>query len=387
MRIEILEKAKKLKDEFRELTKDFDKEIRKEEVIKHWKDYSPKAKKVTVCAEDGSFNVKNYLGYTLYVVSGYSVCMKEDKNKEILYKENVLGEINLSVIKKQKYLDAYLRTLMFLLEIKSLIKLAKETKPNLLLLDGTLSSKYITIFPKTNWFIDKEFKGKLSRTAAEVIPILKEILLKYDISAFSKEIKDLVKDKLKSKNVEISTAVMEATLSKVAYFEYLLLLYELFYNLDWNPLLIGIAKTSNLTEIFQKSVPDIRIFYKYTDTLGYSKEKKYIELEELKWEHPEVFEESVKEIEYKLREMEIFYFYAKYQSPKSISLIEVYKNQKIERIDIEDILDFLNYLSVGGYPFILKKADKEVRITNRDLELIENILGLQHEISGREGLD
>jgi NurA-like 5'-3' nuclease len=386
MRIEILEKAKRLRDEFRELTKDFDKEIAKEEVRREWVEYIPKSKKVAVCAEDGSINVKNYLGYSLYVVSGYAVCMREDEKEEVIYKEKVLGEINLSVIKKHKYLEAYLRTLMFLVELKALIQLAKETRPEILLLDGTLSSKYITIFPKSDWFTEKEFEGELANTSIELLPIIENKLFDYDITAFSKDIKELAIERLKSKGIEPSTAVLEATLAKIAYFEYLLLLHQLFYKLDWNPLILGIAKTSNLTEIFKKSVPDIRIFYKYTDTLGYSK-KVYVEPEQLKWEHSEIFQEREKDIEISLRDIHIFYFYAKYQSPRSISLIEVYENPELERIDIEEILDFLNYLSVNGYPFILKKADREARITNKDLELIEHILGLQNEVSGREGLE
>ncbi len=386
MRLEILEKAKLLKEEFYNLTKDFDREIRKEDVKREWYKYTPNPKKISVCAEDGSLNVRNYLGYNLFVVSGYAVYMNEDETGEINYKEYTTGEINLSVIKKHKYLDAYLRTLMFLVELKALLKLAKETKPEMLILDGTLSSKYITIFPKSDWFTDKEFEGELANTSVELVPLIKDKLFDYDIVAFSKEVKEIVKTKLEKKNIPPTIATLEATISKIAYFEYLLLLHELFYNLDWHPLIIGIAKTSNLTSIFNKSIPDIRIFYKYAEGLGYSK-KIYLETEELKWEHSEIFEKKEIEIESKLREVSFLYFYSKYQSERSISLIEIYEDPEIEKFDEEKILDYLNYLSVNGYPFILKKADKEVRITNKDMELIESILGLQNEVSGREGLD
>jgi len=387
LRIEILEKAKKLKEEFFDITKDFDKEVSKEEVKKYWHSYQPSKRKTSVCAEDGSINIRNYLGYNLYAISGYAVYMNEDEEGKIHYKESVAGEINLSVIKKHKYLDAYLRTLMFLTELKSVIKLAKETKPEVIILDGTLSSKYITIFPKSDWFTEEEFEGKLADTSIELIDDIKNILFDYDISAFSKEIKEKVKAKLSQKKINPSQiAIMEATLSKLAFFEYLLLLHELFYKLDWKPLVIGVAKTSNLTTIFKKSLPDIRVFLKLTDTLGYSR-KEYMNTEHLKWELSEIFQQKEKEIEIALREVSIFYFYAKYQSERAISLIEVYENPEIENIDIEKILDILNYLSVGGYPFVLKKADKEVRISHKDMELIEHILGLQNEVSGREGLD
>jgi len=386
MRLEILEKAKLLRERFYNIARDFDKEITKREVNSKWHRYVPKQKKVTVCAEDGSVNVRNYLGFNLYVVSGYAVYMEEKNDGNMLYKESVSGEINLSVIKKHKYLDAYLRTLMFLVELKSLLKLAKETKPDVVILDGTLSSKYITIFPKSDWFTEEEFEGKLAETSIEVFSYIKDILYKYDIVAFSEEIKDIVVRELEKRNINSkSAAILEATLSKLAYFEYLLLLYELFYKLDWKPLVIGLAKTSNLTKIFQKSVPDIRIFYKFADGLGYST-REYITTENIKWELSQIFEEEEKDIEIALRDVQISYFYAKYQSERAISLIEVYENPDLE-INVEEILDILNYISVGGYPFVLKRADKEVRITNRDMDLIENILGLQNEVSGREGLD
>ena len=174
----------------------------------------------------------------------------------------------------------------------------------------------------------------------------------------------------------------------MAFFEYLFLLHHLFFKLDWNPLIIGIGKTSSLTEIFKSSIPDIKIFLTFIKETGYSV-KRNVDIENIKWEFSELFEVKEKQIENELREVIIDYFYCKLEKGRNILLVEIYENANLEDRYFEQdyILDILNYYSVGGYPFLLKKADREVRITYKDMELVEQILGLQNEIHGREALN
>ncbi len=381
MRPELFEKTYRLRKYLQEITINIEEDITEKEVLKRWFPYTPQKKYLFSIAEDGSFNKKHYLGFYLYSVAGYAVGFKE--NGETV--EEFAGDIGITVIKKTDVVDSYLKMLMFLLELKALIRLAEREKPPVLILDGTLSGRFITFFPKTDWFTSEEFEGKLAKLASEYIPILKENLLKEDITAFSDTFRMSLEEKLASilgKKGE-RRDVIEAALSKVAYFEYLLLLHKLFYGLDWNPLIIGIAKTSHNTEIFNRPIPDIRLFYKYIDETGYSPGF-YINLEEKKWEFSEIFDYIEKEISTGLKDTQIRYFYGKYDKGKHISLIEVYENPLRETPDIEEILDILSYYSVNGYPFLLKKADNEVRITFKDMEIIENLLDLKREIHGRE---
>ncbi len=385
MRPELLSKTYSLKNELSQLALSLNEEINRDDVLSKWKNYTPSPKYSYVVAEDGSYNRKHYLGFYLYSVSGYAVGFKKDGT----FSEEVTGDINLSVIKKTDTVDQFLRMLMFLCELKALLRLSLREKPDFLIIDGTLSSRFITIFPKTDWFSGEEFEGKIASIAGEFIPLLKENLFDEDITAFSHKVKRKVIERLNSEFGEkgLRRDVIEATLSKLAYFEYLLLLHTLFYGLDWNPIVIGIAKTSHSTEIFNKSIPDLRIFHQVINQTGYSHPYIYLNLEEIKWEFSQVFEYLEEDIAYQLKEITIKYFYGKYEEGRTISLIELYENPGHMDIKPEHILDVLSYFSVEGYPFPLRKADKEVRITHKDMDFIESLLGLQREVHGREGLE
>ncbi len=384
MRHEILLKTQKLKEEISTLAVSLNEEIEKEEVLNKWIEFNPTPKYVNALAEDGSYNKKHYLGFYLYVACGYAVYYEEKG----IFKEQILGDVNLTVLKRTDLIDEYIRMLMFLLEMKAALKLSYKTKPSLIIFDGTLTGRFITFFPKTDWFINEEFEGKIADIASEFIGDIKENLFKEDITAFSTEIIKKVKKRLNQqfKDKGDRRDILEATLSKLAYFEYLLLLHKLFYDLKWNPIVIGVAKTSHQTEIFNRSLPDLRILHKFVKKPGYTKPT-YINMEEKKWEFSEIFEKKEKNVVIELKDVQIKYIYGKYNLGRTISLIEIYENPENKNIKPEDILNYLNYYSVYGYPFLLKKADKEVKISNKDLDIIEKLLDLKNELHGREGLE
>ncbi len=388
MRVELLAKAQNLKEEILTIRNRLEKDIDFNEVNKRWYPYQPSPKYVPAVAEDGSFNKKYYLGFHLYAVSGFANLYIEENGKGKFIDE-FIGDINISVIKSSNFTDTYFRNLMFLAEIKALINLAEKEKPDLLILDGTLSGRYITILPKSNWFISEEFEGELIDTALSFVDTLKKNLNNREPLSFNKDFHREVKDRLISKFGRLKgdrKDILEAVLSKIAFFEYILLLHKLFKGLDWNPLVIGIAKTSSLTEIFNSSIPDIKIFSSYIQYSGYSI-KRQINLEEKKWKFSERFEILEKEIGIELKDIIIDYFYGKLKDGKDILLIELYENPEFtENYSPEYILDVLSYYAVGNYPFLLTRADKEARITKKDIELIEDILGLKYELTGREAL-
>jgi len=388
MHPQLFKKVKSLRNEISDLIPEISENISEKEVLSKWNVYIPEKKPVFAVSEDGSLNKKHYLGFYLYCVSGYSYGLKSGKSVE-----EVVGDINISVIKNTEKTDSYFRLLMFLSELKAVVKLAKREKPKLILIDGTLSSKFIVSPPKTDWFLNREFGGELANASGILIKDLKNKILSYDITSFSTEIKikamQIIKEKL---NQKPRRDILEAFLSKLVYFEYLLTLYELFYKLQWNPLIVGVAKTSHDTQLFNSSVPDIRILHKYIRKTGYttpiiiSFESKAKEKTQ-EWEFSEIFEKFEPEIASKLKEITIQYFYGKYDKGRVISLIEVYENPDRESIKPEEVLDYLKYVSVSGFPYHLKKADKEARITRKDMENIENLLGLNNELTGREELE
>ena len=323
--------------------------------------------------------------------------MYVEENGEGRFIDEFVGDINISVIKNSNFTDTYFRNLMFLAELKALLNLAEKEKPELIMLDGTLSGRYITILPKSNWFISEEFEGELFNIALSFIKILKENLSEKEPLSFNKEFQRDVKEKLISKFGKLKgdrRDIFEAVISKISFFEYLLLLHKLFKGLDWNPLIIGVAKSSVLTEIFNSSIPDIKIFSSYIPYSGYSM-KKQISLEEKKWEFSERYKfikeklgiDLEEELGINLDDVIIDYFYGKLKDGKDILLIELYENPEfLKNYSPEYILDVLSYYAVGNYPFLLTRADKEARITRKDIELIEDIIGLKYELTGREAL-
>ncbi len=389
MRPELLEKTFHLKNELSSLAINLNEEITEKEVNEKWNPYIPQEEFKFTIAADGSLNKRHYLGFYLYSIAGYSFGQKEDKTSV----EEVIGDINLSVIKKTEFAESYFKLLMFLAETKALLKLAIKEKPEVLMIDGTLSSRFILPPPKTNWFINEEFKGELAKLSGQMIKDIEKNIFDYDLASFSSPIKDLAIQKLVEKfgkEKGMRRDMLEAVLSKLAYFEYFILLHFLFYKLDWNPLIIGVAKTSHDTEIFNKSIPDIKLFQQHVKNLGYSEER-YVDIENKskmkEWEFSEIFEVIERAKAEELKDVQIKYFYSKYDKGQLISLIEVYENPESKTISPAVINDYLKYFSVGGYPFLLKKVDNEVRITHKDMDLIENLLDLKNEVRGREGLE
>ena len=394
MRVELLAKAQNLKEEISTIRDRLGKDIDFNEVNKRWYSYQPSPKYVSAVAEDGSFNKKYYLGFHLYAVSGFANLYIEENGKGKFIDE-FIGDINISVIKSSNFTDTYFRNLMFLAELKALINLAEKEKPDLLILDGTLSGRYITILPKSNWFISEEFNGELIKMALSFSSDLKEGLNNREPLSFNKDFHREVRDRLISKFGRLKgdrKDILEAVLSKIAFFEYILLLHKLFKGLDWNPLVIGIAKTSTLTEIFNGSMPDIKIFSSYIQYSGYSLKKILPKdiwdfSERYKFIKEELGIDVEREFDINFEDIFIDYFYGKLKDGKDILLIELYENPEFtENYSPEYILDVLSYYTVGNYPFLLTRADKEARITKKDIELIEDILGLKYELTGREAL-
>jgi NurA-like 5'-3' nuclease len=54
--------------------------------------------------------------------------------------------------------------------------------------------------------------------------------------------------------------------------------------------------------------------------------------------------------------------------------------------EVEALLDVLSYTSVDGYPYVLRLAHKESKISHEDMEKLANLLGLNTEVGGRQVL-
>lgn len=272
---------------------------------------------------------------------------------------------------------------MFLSEAKTLFYIAKNKKTDLIIFDGTLTSRLITPFPRSEWFIksDNSMEDLINSICLEIIEENKqEFILSEDVFSVSFQSQEIISKKILEEGLELRFDIVESIMAKLSYYEMMLVLTELFKLRE--PLIIGLAKTSSGTDIFKESLPDIKLFSEYSDKLGFSADIIQQDISKLK----SSFGEIVSEMADFLSELDIVSFYSKYSSPRHINLIEVYQNPDKKTVKREEILDMLASISIDGYPFFLKKTDNEVKITKADLDFIARELGLERMITGRENL-
>ncbi len=77
------------------------------------------------------------------------------------------------------------------------------------------------------------------------------------------------------------------------------------------------------------------------------------------------------------------YFYARLEKNKGVFMMEVLRD--IDEKEIIDLLCKIRSTSVDGYPYLLRKAHKDVVITNRDINKFATSLGISG-LTGREAL-
>lgn len=381
MRSKLYEKLKNKKELLKtQVEVSFVDEDIEKQVKQMWVDYTPSYRNNFAAAvSDGSLRIRQYLGFYLIVFSGYGYFYNLQSKQN---SEWDAGDIIISVVKRPELAKSYGSLLMFLSELKTIYKLAKEKKPNIVIFDGTITSRLITPFPRAEWFTkSSEFEEITNTASLKIIDKMKDKFLLFDdIFSLSTEVEKIVINILTDMGLKPRQDIKEAIIAKLAYYEMMVILTDFLKNSSFT--IVGVAKTSSGTDIFKESLPDIKLFSKYTHTLGYSAENIPQDIQQLK----SSFGEVLGDISILLSELDIQAFYAKYSTPNVVNLIEFYQNPDRASVDVRDILDMLSSISVDGYPFLLKKVDNEVRITQTDMDFIQKELGLERGITGRENL-
>ncbi|MEZ0323990.1 MAG: DNA double-strand break repair nuclease NurA [Hydrogenothermaceae bacterium] len=379
MQAKLYEKLKSKREILKSLIeKDIDVSLKEEEISEKWNEYEPKRKdSFSVLVSDGSLNIRQYLGFYLMVFGGYGYFYDlRKKEKDSFF----AGDITVSVAKRPEVAKSYLSMLMFLAEVKSIYKLYISKNADLILFDGTLTSRLITPFPRSEWFIkSEEVDDYINGVAREIFDSIdKEKIESYeDIYTLSDEVKEYIIQNLEKSKLRLD--YIEAVQSKLAYYEFMYLIYKIFNIRDKD--IIGVAKTSSGVDIFKASVADIKLFSKYIKTYGYS-----VAVNQNVQKLKSSFGNIPQDIANYLSDLNIFSIYSKYADKRFVNLIEIYQHSDRDSIDVEDILDKLYSISFDGYPFLLKKVDNEVRITHDDMDFIVQELGLGRAITGREFL-
>lgn len=81
----------------------------------------------------------------------------------------------------------------------------------------------------------------------------------------------------------------------------------------------------------------------------------------------------------------VFEVYARLKEHTPMVRIEVLGSASEQ--ELKSLLDKLSYHSVGGYPYCLKLAHNNCKVSNDDIDKLVSIFSLQHEQGARDALD
>jgi len=166
-------------------------------------------------------------------------------------------------------------------------------------------------------------------------------------------------------------------LSAMVYLEYIENFLTILELLQFGDKIVGISKTSRSNNYFHDSdIPDMAIFEKTCRVPGFSTPIK-IELVDDRYKRVFPILEDV------LRTLDISIFYARFRPNTTTLRFEYIGREDKERA--KKILDILESNIVEGYPYLLRKAHREVKITDLDMYEIIKSLGVL-EKTGREML-
>ncbi|WP_409200977.1 DNA double-strand break repair nuclease NurA [Methanobrevibacter sp. DSM 116169] len=305
----------------------------------------------SIAAGDGSFNKKKFLSFYFYAIACESLVF-DGKLKAI---ENV----NIDTLNHNKFSEDLIRSYMGLYEAKSAFKTLKEFDVDYYLYDGSLLGDLIRPYPAGADLSERHKKEVIDNCTDD----LEEKVKSLEVKIFSDEI---IKKYFKSNVDTFEFKVYLTNLEKLIVMKHLL---------SFNKNIIAISKSSTSDDLFNSNIPDIAIFDKYTSGEGFSEIIPKTLSNEVKHLFP-IEDEFFKNLEFSI-------FYLRLEDNKNILKVEL--PFKASKNDVIDIIEKLKKFSTEGYPYLLKKAHKDVVISNKNIDELANIVNF-YEKSGREML-
>ncbi len=296
-----------------------------------WNDYEFDPKKAVIGAEDGSLNFKRYVDFILYATNAVAVLYESGIENHFL--------TDVDILYPYKRVEDRLNIYRSMFEFK--VVLENLDKASLFLIDGSLISSIVKPFHFDGFdgiesYMD-EIKNKIYRL---------EIVSK----KFQEELKDKVID--------------------LEYLEYLETLKRLIEK--GKEKIVAVSKTSTSSKYFGSGIPDIAIFERISDKQGFSEPISRDINDELKRKLPMEYDSYFKELTFTI-------FYSRLSDRGRVLLFEVPRN--IDKDEAVDILEKIKSITVGDYPYLLKKAHDMVVIKSKDMENIANILGISSKLA------
>ena len=362
----LIEYVVKRKNELRRKLSELDSSL--EDINPHsfWKEYTPKnTEKRRIIGEDGSVNYIEYKKYLVYAASAESVFY--DGNK-------LLTETNLDVdvLIPYKFTRDRLRMYMSILEKKAVLKmLSNGIETDYILLDGSIIGDIIrpaAYAHRPNVSTKEKLKNRF-------LGDIKNSLDSNDFSSvYSKRLYREVVDFL-------GTDALEEVTPALIYLEYLENLLTLSKLLEHSDKIIAISKRSTGNHYFKRTIPDMAIFERFCTTPGYSYEP--LKIHDLIKKKYKIAFPILQQL---FRNTRISFFYVRFNKKATVLRMEVVADM-INEEKIRKILDDLEAYVVEGYPYLLTRAHRDVKISRKDMFEIAKAIGLGYfEKTGREML-
>lgn len=289
-------------------------------------------------AEDGSANHKKYKSIVFYAANALAL-VYDGKVKE--YKCS-----DIDVLYPYRDIETRLGMYRSILELKASIQALDRV--DLFLIDGSIFSDLVS----------KKVETELNREEVEeVLELLPELESEDNLGIASKEL----------------AGELKGSMEKIIFLEYLEYLSCLQKLLEkGHDKLVGVSKTSARAEL-NEGIPDIAVYEEITSDTGHSKPAS--DLFPL-WKKFPLYEEF-------FRSFVFTTCYVRLENKKGVLLLEF--PREVSEEEVVKTMRAVSSVSVMGYPYPLRKAHREVVITNREMQKFALSLGII-EKTGREVL-
>ncbi len=374
----------------------------RELVEEEWIRYEPRSNEPnSFSAIDGSHNMIEFKGFTLYALAGYGVGKFDEK----VY-EKIVGDVDILTP------PGISERVQLLRETAETITAYMLSFTDIVMVDGSIRALLIHPRPLAN---ELTLKKALTSTIEK---LGKEFYAEYwhEINEHLSELREksstdvtIVDEPYISKKIvrenELYSDDDKNIVALLEYLEKLMVLRKLIENTSLNnPKLVYVSKTSRTTLYLNKEwknklskenkdeipvISDILAFTYFTHEPGYSKPLSQMEISTLKHlpnygELERIIYDFYNNLDYVITFIRLIEHGPVFKLEIPVSRNTVGKND-LDRI-IRRVMDIMKGLEVNGYPYPLIQADKSSKITRKDMIILAQSLGLLPTQTGREVL-
>jgi len=317
------------------------------EVNKVWVNCEPELseERVSVCGVDGSMNLREFKGFSIFAVSAEAVTFGPTGVREVH-----LCDVDV-VYPHYKPLE---RVRLYMLMMEVLAALRACSSADIVLLDGSIVSNVVRHAPRglasALALASSELRAIISREEFNSRELAERAMLRHGCS--------------------------EEDVVSLEYVKYLTLLGRLVERCAKR--LVAVAKTSQSTLYFGGPKPDIAVFERLAKEPGFSRpiHRRLSDfLSRLRGADRRLVLSVAGDID-----ITVFYFRLSRGGP----VLKAEAMSRLAESEIERLLGSIARLSVMGYPYPLRRAHVDSDVRERDMECILRVLGLYAEETGRE---